>query len=551
MSIDYVSKISGQVDLVPGSPDPIPDADATARTARLARGMRKLTDQERRQRQDALACTAPEKEEAMTGCTQTLHYTVFFDGTGNNLEQDRDTGAMSNIAKLSLAHKPRAPNILPDYIPGVGTPFDKIGDEGGTPGLARGARADDRIDYALKRLDELIDSYPAEVKILLVNVNVFGFSRGAAQARAFIRDLTGKCKQDDGRYHYRDKPIRIAFAGLFDTVCSAWERMFPDAMYSRNGGHNGWAEDVKLSGMVEQSVHMTAAHEARRLFPLDSTRVDARYPDNAIEIWYPGVHSDVGGGYAPDYQGRENTIARFALHEMYDMAFAAGVLFQSFSDLPGRVQEEFNKDDPELREVYNAYLQAVPKKQGRLEEVQVGHMELLHRWLKHRVEHHDNTASMARMSEERTRLEAELRTVRRERMRLESQLRPFDTYPSIADPKLQAQYETAATEERALRERLSTVKKYQKQLRSEDRDLDDGIKKIYRKREKGEHLNMAEGAMLRAWDNPEPLPEPVTRFFDRFSHDSIAHFGLLGGQLTDWRCIYFGDTKYRPVDVSH
>lgn len=48
--------------------------------------------------------------------------------------------------------------------------------------------------------------------------------------------------------------------------------------------------------MVEQSVHMMAAHEARIRFPLDSTRIDEAYPDNTIEVWYPGVHSDVGCG---------------------------------------------------------------------------------------------------------------------------------------------------------------------------------------------------------------------------------------------------------------
>ena len=278
-----ISEIPGQVDLVPGSPDPIVDADPTARNARLARGSRTRSDAERRQRQEMLACIQPERDDAMTGCTQVLHYTVFFDGTGNNLERDRDSGALSNIAKLSLAHKPQTPNMVPDYVPGVGTPFEKIHDRGGIRGDARGHRADDRIEYALKRLDELIDSFPAEVRILLINVNVFGFSRGAAQARAFMRDLAAKCTGADGAYVYRGKPIRIAFGGLFDTVCSAWSTMI-GAMFMRNGGHNGWAEDMKLPEMVEQSVHMTAAHEVRRLFPLDSTRNDTHYPADSTLI---------------------------------------------------------------------------------------------------------------------------------------------------------------------------------------------------------------------------------------------------------------------------
>jgi len=173
-------------------------------------------------------------------------------------------------------------------------------------------------------MDELIEKQPTQMEILVINVSVFGFSCGAAQACAFLRDLAARCtEQSDGTWLYRDVPLRVGFVGIFDTVSSVWRTLLGAAI-NRGNGHNLWAHDVKLPPMVEQCVHMTAAHELRPQFPLDSTRDGGRYPNNTIEIWYPGVHSDVGGGYDPSHQGRKNSIARFALNELYDMAREGG-----------------------------------------------------------------------------------------------------------------------------------------------------------------------------------------------------------------------------------
>jgi hypothetical protein len=49
------TEIPGQVDLLPGSPDPVADADPSARIAGLARGTRLLSDAERQQRRTAMS----------------------------------------------------------------------------------------------------------------------------------------------------------------------------------------------------------------------------------------------------------------------------------------------------------------------------------------------------------------------------------------------------------------------------------------------------------------------------------------------------------------
>ena len=262
MTVQDPTYIANQIDLAPGLTEPIPNGEA-AQTARRAPGQRKLTSKEHEQRQLALGVTVPTKDEAMCQCTNVLHFSVFFDGTGNNRDQEMakpvERRALSNVAKLWDAHKDAA-NVRRQYIPGAGTPYPEIGDPGGMRGSGIGKGCDARIKKAIELLDEEIAKVPAQQKLLLIDVTVFGFSRGAAQARAFVRDLAAKCENAQGSYSYKGKPLRIAFAGLFDTVCSAYDSLL-GAARTANGGHNGWAHDMRLAPMVEQTVHMNAAHE--------------------------------------------------------------------------------------------------------------------------------------------------------------------------------------------------------------------------------------------------------------------------------------------------
>src|SRR5690606_9128781 len=102
------TEVSGQVDVLPGSPDPLPNADQTARIARFVRGRRPLSDAERQQRQVAMTCNALDFEDAGMGCAQVLHLSIFFDGTGNNRDEEMaksaDRRALSNIAKMFFTH---------------------------------------------------------------------------------------------------------------------------------------------------------------------------------------------------------------------------------------------------------------------------------------------------------------------------------------------------------------------------------------------------------------------------------------------------------------
>jgi len=548
MTVKDPTYIPNQTDPEPGLVEPVPGSD-TATTARRAPGQRVLTAKEREQRQIALGPTVPSKREAMCECTKVIYYSVFFDGTNNNRDEEMkkspEKRALSNIAKLFFAHKRDDDQINRAYIPGVGTPFPDIGENGNsTSGAAIGTGADKRIKKAIELLDERISEVPAQQRIRLINITVFGFSRGAAEARAFVRDLATLCEEQDGAWKYKGLPLRVAFAGLFDTVCSAYGN-FISAGVSWSGGHNNWAEDMKLPAMVEQTVHMIAAHEARRRFPLDSTRMDADYPENTVEIWYPGVHSDVGGGYAPHEQGRENTVSRFALNHMYDVAFAAGVLFERMSDLPSPVQDEFNKDDPALREAFNAYIDAVPVKQGAMETVLAAHMELLHRWLKERIASREQLASVRRLEQMRDEAERRAKELGQQAAAIRNNW-PGNEAGSTIPPERADEYADITQRQQAADKERAEASDALKDLRQEEEKYLSDVAQIIARKNSGETLPLRERTIREAWENTSPLPEGVRRFFDLFSHDSVAHFNFDTSRLSDWRTIYFGDTKYKP-----
>ena len=90
-------------------------------------------------------------------------------------------------------------------------------------------------------------------------------------------------------------------------------------------------------------MHLVAAHEQRSCFPVDSIRRKAdaddphcpsTYRQGTAEYIYPGMHSDVGGGYPPGDQGRAAegghlVLSQIALHHMYSEAYKIGAPLQA------------------------------------------------------------------------------------------------------------------------------------------------------------------------------------------------------------------------------
>jgi hypothetical protein len=321
-----------------------------------------------------------------TTCKQIIWFSFFFDGTGNNLEADEGMSKLSNVAKLFRVHEEfdKDKAMYPIYIPGVGTYFAAIGDDGGSDlGLGCGAKGQARLDHALGEFDRFLRRHlglanaPSNA-IAEINIAVFGFSRGAALARAFITQLLQKrCTLCAGKWtlNHGAWPVRIRFMGLFDTVASVGLPMSsnttsvvgavassvsymirvrlrdylhtrPEVLaFSENAvpgadpapgdydGHTDWGGQLEINEAVEEVRHFVAAHEIRNSFPLDSISVLRRgritKAEHFHEAVYPGAHSDVGGSYCPGEGARgsepQENLGLIPLMHMYKYATLRGV----------------------------------------------------------------------------------------------------------------------------------------------------------------------------------------------------------------------------------
>ncbi|WP_158896604.1 MULTISPECIES: PAAR domain-containing protein [unclassified Pseudomonas] len=277
----------------------------------------------------------------------TLRIGVFFDGTGNNLfnaatgaacraeeqgfrqDQARSiarhcekfmlsadgsyAGAETNIARLYRLYRDdtqraiepdESSAVIPVYIEGIGTRAgqpDNLLSMG--TGLGRsGVLACVQTFPAVfsKRYDEFRLVNP-KVIVEAVEFDLFGFSRGAAAARHFSNEVL---KADGGIvatglapcFPWRRAKVRVNFIGLFDTVAAIADPLQGD--FSPANAVNLGLNLYLPSGCALKVVQLAAQHEYRRNFALNSVA-----PEHE-EIFLPGAHADVGGGYPEEVQER-------------------------------------------------------------------------------------------------------------------------------------------------------------------------------------------------------------------------------------------------------
>jgi hypothetical protein len=136
-------------------------------------------------------------------------------------------------------------------------------------------------------------------RVSAIYLDIFGFSRGAAQARVFTSWLHQLMLSHGELFGV---PGYVRMLGLFDTVSSIGPT---DAAGGR--GHGSWAtaQDLRIRPEVKNCVHYLAVHELRTNFPSDSVGgLEGVLPPNCQEHFCPGAHSDVGGGYDAGEQGK-------------------------------------------------------------------------------------------------------------------------------------------------------------------------------------------------------------------------------------------------------
>lgn len=276
-------------------------------------------------------------------CHVKLWVSLFFDGTGNHKDLDFPLNH-SNIGALFDAHVDDKDNgVIPLYYEGLGRPFEfkdryeeiyGRGPNAGPTNVVNGYKEDSdswtgkgfatgiqpRLEKALYQFAYQVEDWRKSRRVDEINLAVFGFSRGATEARAFLHWLKSysKVKDEGSRLSYDGIPLNVKFLGIFDTVESVG-----------NAGANLETDLIKtkIPAFVEKCTHIVAAHELRHAFPLTIGDGNVRH------VVYPGAHSDVGGGYKPTEQGRQNKLARIALLQMLDEARGAGLKMLSVGEM--------------------------------------------------------------------------------------------------------------------------------------------------------------------------------------------------------------------------
>lgn len=215
---------------------------------------------------------------------------IFFDGTGNNgmnatspgkplKNNESYYGNMTNIYKMFTLFNGEEKL----YIEGIGTVTAREDSDFAmatckNPSGFQGYSSDDKLQKAFSFVQDVMADHEKYYEFY-----IYGFSRGAMLARSFCHELLKPDSSLPGNF-------KVKFLGVFDTVESA----------PFNDYH------VMVPPAVEKALHICAVNECRFFFPLTGFFEDSGLMEDSEfqtghttwkEIFVPGAHADIGGGY--------------------------------------------------------------------------------------------------------------------------------------------------------------------------------------------------------------------------------------------------------------
>ena len=258
---------------------------------------------------------------------------ICFDGTWN----DPESSVPTSVLRMARAIRPEdgaGVQQVVFYDWGVGTYHDKI--RGGVVGLGMLKNIQDGYRFIVQNYD------PGDAIFL------FGFSRGAYTARALAGMLNNCGILTRGRAHqipdafdfYKSRGAKpssdtarqwrqthtygpgrgiVDFIGVFDTVGALG---IPTRVLAFVEQRDLFF-DTELGSNVKVARHAVAIDEMRGDFK--PTLWDPKAAVDMKQVWFAGVHSDVGGGYAPK-NGQQ--LSEVPLHWMRREATQCGLVFE-------------------------------------------------------------------------------------------------------------------------------------------------------------------------------------------------------------------------------
>ncbi len=235
---------------------------------------------------------------------------ICFDGTCNHpsdAQQEREwfglgdieDNGITNILKLHVMFGGDLANTQGKvkgqhsfYYSGVGTYGNKV------QKIFNAGFAPDNLD--VRRIiktagSDLKDNYKKGDEIY-----IFGFSRGAAIARRFAAVVRKYIDIPKGA-----TPIR--FLGVFDTVASIG---FPNLNDGDKPQSDVVFENNRVSPHIQQALHLVSLDERRKAFMPTLMNHEGRVE----EIWFPGAHADIGGGFW--FDGLSDVSLKFMLDRL-------------------------------------------------------------------------------------------------------------------------------------------------------------------------------------------------------------------------------------------
>jgi uncharacterized protein (DUF2235 family) len=244
---------------------------------------------------------------------------IFMDGTWNDENGKQGSGLITNVVKLYKSLEEDSETQISRYFRGIGNDDDYNfwGNYicGGT------GRDEKRIrDEAYATIAR--EYHPGD------KIHIFGFSRGAASARmlanqvykegipenikviweTFANRTTRNIEDRFVRYISSGKKldVDIEFLGVWDTVGAFG---IPINILGIPFARWNLFKDMHVAKNVKKAVHCVCLDETREAYV--PTLMNYK-PGVVEEVWFPGVHSDVGGSY------KENALGKISLKFMVE-----------------------------------------------------------------------------------------------------------------------------------------------------------------------------------------------------------------------------------------
>jgi uncharacterized protein (DUF2235 family) len=138
----------------------------------------------------------------------------------------------------------------------------------------------------------------------------------------------------------------IKFIGVWDTVGALGNPLFLNGILSRKNQFH----DTELSSKISYAYHALAIDEKRKNFKASLWHQQSGKKNQVLEqVWFAGVHSDVGGGYSED----QCSLSDITLKWMVEKAVHCGLKFDF------KIEKE-NDENVDKHKSYKGFYRLIP-----------------------------------------------------------------------------------------------------------------------------------------------------------------------------------------------